>query len=166
MKSKEKDRIMLEFQSGQCEILVATTVIEVGIDIPEASLIVIENAEQFGLAQMHQLRGRVGRSTKQSYCVLLYGPMLSASAKQRINILKNSSDGFVIAEEDLALRGAGDILGSKQSGEQNFYFADLTRDKDLLIQAHKLAVDGELNSNQQNLVNIFNKDKSSFTTGG
>ena len=166
MKSKDKDRIMLEFKEGSYGILVATTVIEVGIDIKEASLIIIENAEKFGLAQIHQLRGRVGRSNKQSYCILLYGHMLSANAKQRIKILKNSSDGFVIAEEDLALRGGGDILGNKQSGEQNFYFADLARDKDLLIKAHKLALVEDPYSGQANLVNIFNKDKSSFTTGG
>lgn len=140
MRNEQKDIMMQQFQGEEIHILVATTVIEVGINIPEATLIIIENAEQFGLAQLHQIRGRVGRSHLQSHCILLYDPKrLSKTAKSRFEIMKNSNDGFYIAEQDLLLRGSGEILGTKQSGEIRFFFADLPRDNELLIQANKLA---------------------------
>jgi ATP-dependent DNA helicase RecG len=140
MKSAEKDAVMQEFKSGEIRILVATTVIEVGIDVPDATLIIIENAEKFGLAQLHQLRGRVGRGDLQSYCMLMYNPKrLSNVAKKRLEIMRSSNDGFYIAEQDLLLRGGGEILGTKQSGEPEFFFANLVRDAECLIKANKLA---------------------------
>ncbi len=140
MKNEQKDQIMKQFKEGEIKILVATTVIEVGIDVAEATLIVIENAEQFGLAQLHQLRGRVGRGSLQSYCILLYNPKrLGKVARGRFEIMKQTNDGFYIAEQDLKLRGSGEILGVKQSGEMEFFFADLAEDYDLLLKAHKFA---------------------------
>jgi ATP-dependent DNA helicase RecG len=116
---------MEEFTNGQKSILVATTIVEVGVDVANATLIVIENAERFGLAQLHQLRGRVGRGSIDSYCILVYSPMyLSKTAKRRLEFMKSCNDGFLIAEEDLKLRGAGDVLGVKQSGSEDFYFVD------------------------------------------
>ncbi|KJV62607.1 helicase domain protein [Rickettsia amblyommatis str. Ac/Pa] len=140
MKNEQKDQIMKQFKEGEIKILVATTVIEVGLDIPEATLIIIENAEQFGLAQLHQLRGRVGRGSLPSYCILLYNPKrLRKVARGRFEIMKQTNDGFYIAEQDLKLRGGGEILGVKQSGEIEFFFADLADDYDLLLKAHKFA---------------------------
>jgi ATP-dependent DNA helicase RecG len=168
LKPKDKDQKMIDFKDGDYSILVATTVIEVGIDIAQASLIVIEDAEKFGLAQIHQLRGRVGRGAVQSHCVLLYGTALTENARKRISILKQSSDGFQIAEEDLMLRGGGDVLGTKQSGEQSFYFVDLYRDRDLLIKAHKIVNNQDLQKDHplNKLSNIFNKDKSIYIESG
>lgn len=138
MKESEKDKTMVEFaESGK--ILVATTVIEVGIDIADATIIIIENAEHFGLSQLHQLRGRVGRSDKKSFCILLYGEKFGANGKRRLNILRESDDGFFIAEEDLKMRGSGDLLGTKQSGFPEFKIADLNFDSDLLKMARKNA---------------------------
>ncbi|MGL4226408.1 MAG: ATP-dependent DNA helicase RecG [Rickettsia sp.] len=140
MKNEQKDQIMKQFKEGSIKILVATTVIEVGIDVPEATLIIIENAERFGLAQLHQLRGRVGRGNLQSYCILLYNPKrLGKVARGRFEIMKQTNDGFYIAEQDLKFRGSGEILGVKQSGEIEFFFADLAADYDLLLKAHKFA---------------------------
>ncbi|HJD62191.1 MAG TPA: ATP-dependent DNA helicase RecG [Rickettsia endosymbiont of Degeeriella rufa] len=140
MKNEQKDAIMKQFKDGKIKILVATTVIEVGIDVPEATLIIIENAERFGLAQLHQLRGRVGRGSLQSYCILLYNPKrLGKVGRGRFEIMKQTNDGFYIAEQDLKLRGSGEILGVKQSGEMDFFFADLARDYDLLLKANKFA---------------------------
>ena len=120
-----REKIMSEFSKGKTNILVATTIVEVGIDVPNATLIVIENAERFGLAQLHQLRGRVGRSNLESYCILYYSAHhISNIALKRLNFMKSCNDGFSIAEEDLNLRGAGDVLGIKQSGSEDFYFAD------------------------------------------
>lgn len=140
MKEEEKDKIMEEFSSrdGAKKILIATTVIEVGIDVPDATVIIIENPERFGLAQMHQLRGRVGRGDKQSYCILFF-QKFSQNLKKRMEILKSSSDGFEIAEEDLKMRGSGEILGFKQSGMPDYRIADLSRHYDLLIEAAKMA---------------------------
>ena len=115
------------------DILVSTTVIEVGIDFPNANVIVIENADKYGLSQLHQLRGRVGRGSKQSYCILMFKSSLSENAKKRINILKSSDDGFVISEEDMKLRGYGDLLGFKQSGIKNFRLADPILNEDLFF---------------------------------
>jgi len=118
-------------------ILVSTTIIEVGIDFPNATVIVIENANKFGLSQLHQLRGRVGRGEKDSTCILMFKSNLSENAKKRINILKETNDGFVISEEDLKIRGYGDILGFKQSGIKNFKLADPVQNSDLFILAEK-----------------------------
>ena len=118
-------------------ILVSTTIIEVGIDFPNANVIIIENANKFGLSQLHQLRGRVGRGNKQASCILMFKSNLSVNAKKRINILKNSNDGFEISEEDMRLRGFGDLLGFKQSGAKNFRLADPIQNEDLFILAEK-----------------------------
>ena len=132
LKPLEKQRVMDEFKSGAIQLLVATTVIEVGVDVPNASLMIIENAERLGLAQLHQLRGRVGRGSAQSSCVLLYNPPLGGLAKQRMEILRQTSDGFQIAEKDLELRGPGEVLGTRQTGMMLFRVADLARDAGLL----------------------------------
>ncbi|MEL6168467.1 MAG: ATP-dependent DNA helicase RecG [Pseudomonadota bacterium] len=135
MPAAEKDAAMARFQSGETCVLVATTVIEVGVNVPNASIMVIERAEAFGLAQLHQLRGRVGRGAAQSTCLMLYRPPLSDSAARRLGILRETEDGFRIAEEDLAMRGAGDVLGTAQSGLPRFRIADLERQADLLLIA-------------------------------
>jgi len=132
MKPAEKQAAMQAFKAGETALLVATTVIEVGVDVPNASLMVIENAERLGLAQLHQLRGRVGRGSAKSSCVLLYQRPLSASARQRLDVLRESSDGFRIAEKDLELRGPGEVLGTRQTGQLAMRIADLARDAPLL----------------------------------
>jgi ATP-dependent DNA helicase RecG len=139
MKSSEKAAVMSAFKAGELDILVATTVIEVGVDVPNASLMVIEHAERMGLAQLHQLRGRVGRGTRESTCLLLYYDPLSETARQRLHIIRDSTDGFVIAREDLRLRGPGEFLGARQSGLPMLRFADLETDQDLLEQARDVA---------------------------
>ncbi len=132
MKSKEKEQVMDAFITKEIHLLVATTVIEVGVDIPNSSLMIIENAERLGLSQLHQLRGRVGRGAIQSYCVLLYQQPLSEVAKSRLGIIRDNHDGFVIAQHDLDIRGPGEVLGTKQKGVMNLRVADVRRDKDLL----------------------------------
>ncbi|MBO0734531.1 MAG: ATP-dependent DNA helicase RecG, partial [Methylocapsa sp.] len=139
MKGREKEAAMAAFASGEAQILVATTVIEVGVDVPEATIMVIEHAERFGLAQLHQLRGRVGRGLAQSSCLLLYRPPLGEAAKARIAIMRETDDGFRIAEEDLRLRGEGEILGTKQSGLPGFRLADLSVHGPLLTKAREEA---------------------------
>ncbi len=139
MKPADKQATMLAFKAGELDLLVATTVIEVGVDVPNASLMVIENAERLGLAQLHQLRGRVGRGSAASSCVLLYQGPLSALARQRLDTLRQTNDGFAIAEKDLQLRGPGELLGTRQTGLAGFRIADLVRDADLLPQVHALA---------------------------
>ncbi|MDH5722539.1 MAG: ATP-dependent DNA helicase RecG [Alphaproteobacteria bacterium] len=136
MKAEEKEAVMQKFSNGDLDILVATTVIEVGVNVPEATIMVIEHAERFGLSQLHQLRGRVGRGADQSYCFLLYAGPLGETAKERLSIMRDTEDGFIIAEKDLELRGSGDILGTKQSGEAHFKIADLAVHRDLLATAH------------------------------
>ncbi|PIE74234.1 MAG: hypothetical protein CSA19_00800 [Deltaproteobacteria bacterium] len=138
-KSDEKAQIIADFSANKIHLLVSTTVIEVGVDVPNATLMVIENAERFGLAQLHQLRGRVGRGAEKSYCVLLYQQPLSQTARQRLQVIRNSQDGFVIAQEDLKIRGAGEILGTKQTGEMSLRIADLERDGEWLEMAYELA---------------------------
>jgi ATP-dependent DNA helicase RecG len=135
LKGTERDRVMADFKSGTLSVLVSTTVIEVGVDVPEAAIMVIENAERFGLAQLHQLRGRVGRGTAKSHCILLYQDPLGETAKARLEIMRSTEDGFVIAEEDLRLRGAGEVLGTQQSGLPEFHFADLSVHAELLAAA-------------------------------
>jgi len=133
----EKENILSKFLNKEFKILVSTTIIEVGIDFPNANVIIIENANKFGLSQLHQLRGRVGRGPKQASCILMFKSNLSENAKKRINILKNSNDGFKISEEDMKLRGFGDILGYKQSGIKNFRLADPIHNEDLFFLAEK-----------------------------
>ncbi|MGH8434892.1 MAG: ATP-dependent DNA helicase RecG [Pseudomonas sp.] len=132
MKPAEKAAVMTRFKAGQLQLLVATTVIEVGVDVPNASLMIIENPERLGLAQLHQLRGRVGRGSAASHCVLLYHPPLSQLGRERLGILRETGDGFLIAEKDLELRGPGEMLGTRQTGLLQFKVADLMRDADLL----------------------------------
>jgi len=135
LKAKEKDKVMEDFKAGHINVLVATTVIEVGVDVPEATIMVIEHSERFGLAQLHQLRGRIGRGTGASTCLLVYQMPLGEVAGKRLKIMKDTEDGFVIAEEDLKLRGAGELLGTRQSGLPEFRIADLETHKDLLAVA-------------------------------
>ena len=137
--SRERDQVMGEFAAGKLSVLVATTVIEVGVDVPGASLMIIENAERLGLAQLHQLRGRVGRGADRSHCVLMYRPPLGEIARDRLNTLRNSNDGFEIARKDMALRGAGEILGVRQTGALQFRVADLVRDGELAEPAQRIA---------------------------
>lgn len=135
MKPDEKDSVMARFASGELSILVATTVIEVGVNVPEATIMIIEQAERFGLAQLHQLRGRVGRGGDKSFCFLMYDDKLSLAAKERLKIMRDTEDGFLIAEKDLELRGGGEILGTRQSGMPVFKMADLSAHGDLLVTA-------------------------------
>jgi ATP-dependent DNA helicase RecG len=137
----EKARVMQEFRVGEIDVLVATTVIEVGVDVPNASMMVIEHAERFGLAQLHQLRGRVGRGALQSVCVLLYQAPLSLIARQRLKAMYETQDGFEIAQRDLDLRGPGELLGSRQSGMALLKFADLATDSSLVRMAREVATD-------------------------
>jgi len=139
MKSAEKEQVMQAFKAGEIHLLVATTVIEVGVDVGNASLMIIENPERLGLAQLHQLRGRVGRGRAESHCVLLYGSPLSEYSKERLKAMRETSDGFVIAEKDLQLRGPGEVLGTRQTGEMQFKLADLQRDGALLPEVKRLA---------------------------
>jgi ATP-dependent DNA helicase RecG len=139
MPADAKERAMADFAAGRTQVLVATTVIEVGVDVPEATLMIIENAERLGLAQLHQLRGRVGRGAGASTCVLLYRSPLSALARERLEVLRTTNDGFVVAERDLELRGPGEVLGTRQTGLMQLRVADLVRDADLLPLVQQLA---------------------------
>jgi ATP-dependent DNA helicase RecG len=141
MKAEEKAAAMAAFKAGDTHLLVATTVIEVGVDVPNAALMVIEHAERYGLAQLHQLRGRVGRGARESTCLLLYGDALSDSGRQRLRVIKENADGFAIAREDLKLRGPGEFMGARQSGQQILRFANLDTDLDLLEAARNVAED-------------------------
>ncbi|NNE79496.1 MAG: ATP-dependent DNA helicase RecG [Silicimonas sp.] len=160
MPPREKDAAMADFVTGKTKVLVATTVIEVGVDVPNASIMVIEGAESFGLAQLHQLRGRVGRGATSSTCLLLYQTPLSESARRRLEILRETEDGFRIAEEDLAMRGAGDVLGTAQSGLPRFRIADLERQGALLATANAdarklIADDPDLTSDRGRAVRVL-----------
>jgi ATP-dependent DNA helicase RecG len=137
MKSEEKRAVMLAFREGGCHVLVTTTVIEVGVDVPEATLMVIEHPERYGLSQLHQLRGRVGRGSARSYFILLAAKDLSADALSRLRVLEASRSGFKVAEEDLKLRGPGEILGTRQHGLPDLRMADLESDQDLLDAARR-----------------------------
>ncbi|MCB9965591.1 MAG: ATP-dependent DNA helicase RecG [Rhodospirillales bacterium] len=169
MKPEEKDAVMQRFMQGACAVLVATTVIEVGVNVPNAAIMVIEHAERFGLAQLHQLRGRVGRGAAQSFCFLMYDGPLSETAKERLSIMRQTEDGFLIAEKDLELRGAGDILGTKQSGVPHFRVADLEHHKDLLEMARDEArlilhrdpkLEQERGQNLKTLLYLFERDQA------
>ncbi len=138
LKPAEKAEVMERFKNGEIQLLVATTVIEVGVDVANASLMVIENPERLGLAQLHQLRGRVGRGATQSHCLLLYQPPLSELSRERLRIIRESNDGFLIAEEDLRLRGPGQLLGTRQTGLMSFKVADISRDSDMLEQVRDI----------------------------
>jgi len=141
MKQQQKDAEMKRFQEKETQILVSTTVIEVGVDIPEASVMVIENADRFGLSQLHQLRGRVGRGSAQSYCILMTREELGNDARTRISTMLRTSDGFEIAETDLRLRGPGDLQGTQQSGILNLRIADIVQDEKILKFAKNIASD-------------------------
>ncbi|MBR5130164.1 MAG: ATP-dependent DNA helicase RecG [Alphaproteobacteria bacterium] len=167
MKAIEKDDVMMRFASGELSVLVSTTVIEVGVDVPNATVMVIEHAERFGLSQLHQLRGRIGRGSADSVCLLVYGQNLSETARKRLQVMRDSSDGFIIAEEDLKLRGAGEVLGTRQSGFMTFQMADLSEHSDLLWTATKdakmiLNADPDLNTERGRalkiLLYLFKKD--------
>ncbi len=140
MKSEAKEFEMKRFVKGETKIMVATTVIEVGVDVPNASVMVIESAERFGLSQLHQLRGRVGRGAEQSYCILMTGVKLGADTKTRIETMVRTNNGFEIAETDLKLRGPGDLMGTQQSGALDLLIADLSKDGQILQQARESAV--------------------------
>jgi len=139
MTGAKKDAVMTAFKRGELDLLVATTVIEVGVDVPNASLMVIENAERMGLAQLHQLRGRVGRGSVESTCVLLYHAPLSPVARQRLGVMRETNDGFEVARRDLELRGPGELLGTRQTGLMQLRVAELVRDADLLPQVQEAA---------------------------
>ncbi|WP_299981123.1 ATP-dependent DNA helicase RecG [uncultured Pseudoteredinibacter sp.] len=141
LKPSEKEAVMAQFKAGEIKVLVATTVIEVGVDVPNASLMIIENPERLGLAQLHQLRGRVGRGSTASHCVLLYGQPLSEYGRARLSAMRETNDGFKIAERDLELRGPGEVLGTKQTGEMQFKLADLQRDANLIKRIRDTARD-------------------------
>ena len=145
MQKDERNKVLNSFLKKSIDILVSTTVIEVGIDFPNANVIIIENSNKFGLSQLHQLRGRVGRGIAQGTCIMLYKKNLSENAKKRIKILKSSNDGFFIAEEDMKLRGFGDVLGYQQSGVKDFKLADPIHHEDLFKIAEKNIKDIENN---------------------
>ena len=153
LKAAEKSKMMDQFKAHQLDLLVATTVIEVGVDVPNASLMVIENPERLGLAQLHQLRGRVGRGDAESFCLLLYHAPLSQHGKERLKVMRETSDGFVIAEKDLELRGPGEVLGTRQTGDLQFRIADLVRDQGLLPEVKLAAI--QLMENQPQRVDAL-----------
>lgn len=168
MKSKEKDEVMHRFSNGEIDILVATTVIEVGVNVPEATVMIIEHAERFGLSQLHQLRGRVGRGADKSTCLLLYGQTLGKTAKARLTIMRETEDGFIIAEEDLKLRGAGEVLGTRQSGlpkfrvaslEEHHHLIPMARDDARLILEKDTDLSSERGKNLRILLYLFERDE-------
>jgi ATP-dependent DNA helicase RecG len=170
LKADEKERVMRAFAAGQLHIMVATTVVEVGVDVPNASIMVIEHAERFGLSQLHQLRGRVGRGSHESVCVLLYQAPWSDDARARLKAMADTSDGFVIAEQDLQIRGPGDFFGTRQHGLPQLRAGDLTRDIDLLEQAFEEArtrvVARTLSSEERDYVlNVWQRQFGLITVG-
>lgn len=159
-KAEVRDTNMQRFVSGDTQIMVATTVIEVGVNVPNATVMVIESAEKFGLSQLHQLRGRVGRGAEKSYCILLTSPRLGKEARERMNILTETNNGFKIAEKDLELRGPGDIEGTRQSGLLNFKIANIVQDRELLELARERAT--ELLEKDAELVAEENRELKAF----
>ena len=171
MKPKEKDAAMDAFVRGETDILVSTTVVEVGVDVPNASLMIVENAERFGLSQLHQLRGRVGRGVHKSWCVLMaHDP--TEEAKQRLRVLVKTSDGFAVAEEDLKLRGPGDFFGSRQHGLPEMHIAELTGSMDTLKEAQEAAksviemdpelIDPELTPLREHIARLFELNENTW----
>jgi ATP-dependent DNA helicase RecG len=169
MKGADKDRAMERFAAGETRLLVATTVIEVGVDVPEATVMVIEHAERFGLAQLHQLRGRIGRGAEHSTCLLLYKGPLGQTAKARLNIMRETEDGFRIAEEDLKLRGEGDVLGTRQSGLPGFRIARIevhgkligaARDDAALVLAQDPTLASPRGQALRHLLYLFERDEA------
>jgi ATP-dependent DNA helicase RecG len=169
MKGADKDTAMARFAAGQTRILIATTVIEVGVDVPEATVMIIEHAERFGLSQLHQLRGRIGRGSGRSTCLLLYRTPLGETAKARLAIMRETEDGFRIAEEDLRLRGGGDVLGTRQSGTPGFRIAELSvhgellrtaRDDAALILSRDPVLAGERGKALRTLLYLFERDEA------
>ena len=163
MKNKEKDEIMERFKNGEIDILISTTVIEVGVNVPNASIMVVENAERFGLAQLHQLRGRVGRGEYQSYCILKYEGN-GETTRQRMKVMCDTNDGFVISEKDLELRGSGDFFGTEQHGLPEFKIANLFEDIGILKKVQKIAIeimenDPKLEKPENKKLNKLVKDK-------
>ena len=169
MKPAEKESVMATFKSGEIDILVSTTVVEVGVDVPNASVMVIEHAERFGLSQLHQLRGRVGRGADQSYCVLMTDYKKTAIAKERLGIMEETNDGFKIAEKDLVLRGPGEVLGTRQSGLPMFNTGEIVRDFEILEVARKEAAKflstGSLTEKDSNILEGIKTDPR-FRLGG
>jgi ATP-dependent DNA helicase RecG len=167
MKSAEKEEVMNQFRAGELSVLVATVVIEVGVDVPEATVIVIEDAWRFGLAQLHQLRGRVGRSAVQSYCVLLGTPP-NEDGELRLEALVATNDGFALAETDLEMRGEGTLLGTRQQGRSDLRLANLKRDKELLEHAHEMAASmvaeggGALDAMEDELRLFVDEDEAAY----
>jgi ATP-dependent DNA helicase RecG len=168
MKSAEKESVMRDFKAGKIQILVSTTVIEVGVDVPNASVMLIEHAERFGLTQLHQLRGRVGRGKEHSLCVLLAQEPLSEDAKIRIEAMTSTNDGFQIAEADLKLRGAGELFGTRQHGMLNFKLANLVTDGAILTAAREEALrlvqgdPGLQKPELQNLRNLYSQSRKRY----
>ena len=164
MKTPDRDKAMQAFRDGSAQLLVATTVVEVGVDVPEASIMIIEHAERFGLAQLHQLRGRVGRGADKSSCVLVYASPVSDTSKTRLSVMRDTADGFVIAEEDLKLRGPGEFLGQRQSGVPEFILADLGAHGDLLAlartEARRMAAEGTALTYSDMLLSLFERDSA------
>ena len=169
MKGQEKDAVMTSFAKGDVSVLVATTVIEVGVDVPNATIMVIEHSERFGLSQLHQLRGRVGRGEGQSACILLYDTPLGDTARKRLAVMRETEDGFLIAEEDLRLRGGGEVLGTRQSGLPEFRVAMLPEDEPLLsaarddarlILANDPELTGQRGQNLRILLYLFERDEA------
>jgi ATP-dependent DNA helicase RecG len=170
MKGDDKEAVMHQFTAGKLQILVSTTVVEVGVDVPNATLMVVEHAERFGLSQLHQLRGRIGRGAHASTCVLLYQPPWSDDARERLTAMANTSDGFVIAERDLQIRGPGDFFGTRQAGIPALRAGDLMRDGDLLERAFEEARTrveaGTLTAAQQAYVkNVWQRQFGLITVG-
>jgi ATP-dependent DNA helicase RecG len=170
MKGEEKERIMRAFASGALQMLVSTTVVEVGLDVPNATVMVVEHAERFGLSQLHQLRGRVGRGGHESFCILLYQAPWSDEARERLRAMAETNDGFVIAERDLRLRGPGDFFGTRQSGLPQLRAGDLTRDADLLELAfsearRRVESDTLAESTRQYVQNVWQRQFGLITVG-
>ena len=156
MSSGEKDQVMSDFKAGNVDLLVATTVIEVGVDVPNATLMIIENAERLGLSQLHQLRGRVGRGAQHSVCVLMYQAPLSQTARERLSIMRETNDGFAIARKDLELRGPGEVLGTRQTGIAQYRIVNLQRDQYLIDSVGK-AANVLLSRYQQNITPLIQR---------
>ena len=163
LKNDEKEQVMSDFKNKKYDILVSTTVVEVGVDVPNATVMIIENAERFGLSQLHQLRGRVGRSSLQSYCILVSSTK-SQETRERLNIMTQTNDGFVIAEKDLQLRGPGEFLGTRQSGLPDLIISDIVRDAEILEMARNEAIEFLKNNDINKFKELNNATALSLTS--